>query len=145
MQGFIFMPHFTAARTLPTGTGSCWIRALRVKYTFRNSPYKHFWFGKLENLVNVVLFGKVNDRYGTNVNELCMKNTTPVVGTAGQEFLNRSKVQTSNDFLFAFSSLIQTRIHLRFGLYFDYFANLNSKSNDSHELQICTIRLMVQT
>jgi hypothetical protein len=39
---------------------------------------------------------------------------------------------------------MQTRIHLRFGLYFDYFANLNSKSNDSHELQICTIRLMVQ-
>ena len=28
----------------------------------------------------------------------------PHVGTAGQEFLNRSKVQTSNDFLFAFSS-----------------------------------------
>ena len=31
-----------------------------------------------------------------------------------------------------------------FGLYWDYFDNLNKESNDSHELQICTIRLMVQ-
>lgn len=84
----------------------------RETYTFRNSPYKHFWFGKLENLVNVVFPGKVNDRYGTNLNELCIKNTTPHVGTAGPEFLLRSKVFPGSEILFAFSSLMQKRFLL---------------------------------
>jgi hypothetical protein len=50
---------------------------------------------------------EVNTKYRTNLNELCMKNTTPHVGTLGQNFSYK-------------------------------------ESNDSHELQICTIRLMVQ-
>ena len=61
----------------------------RETYTFRNSPYKQIWFRKLENLVNMVFLVEVNNKYGTNLNELCIKNTTP---TAGPEFLLRSKV-----------------------------------------------------
>ena len=39
---------------------------------------------------------------------------------------------------------MQIMFQICFVLYWDYFDNLNSKSNDSHELQICTISLMVQ-
>jgi hypothetical protein len=51
-----------------------------------NSPYKQIWFRRLENLVNIVFLVEVNNRYGTNLNELCIKNTTPHVGTLGQNF-----------------------------------------------------------
>jgi hypothetical protein len=84
----------------------------RETYTFRNSPYKQIWFGKLENLVDMVFVVEVNNRYGTGLNELCIKNTTPHVGTAGPEFLLRSKVQNIFEILFAFSSLMQTRFQL---------------------------------
>jgi hypothetical protein len=116
----------------------------RETYTFRISPYKQIWFRKLENLVNMVFLVEVNNRYGTNLNELCIKNTTPPRGDAGPEFLLRSKALNIFEFLFAFSSLMQTRIQICLELYFDFVYNLNNKSNDSHELQICTIRLMVQ-
>jgi hypothetical protein len=50
----------------------------RETYTFRTSPYYQIWFRKLENLVNMLFLVEVNTKYRTNLNELCMKNTTPV-------------------------------------------------------------------
>ena len=43
----------------------------RETYTFRNSPYKQIWFRELENLVNMAFLVEVNNRYDTNLNELC--------------------------------------------------------------------------
>jgi len=78
------------------------LRRFTVKpILFCNSPYKQIWFRKLENLVNMVFLVEVNNRYGTNLNELCIKNATPHVGTAGPEFLLRSKarnIRTSSFF-----------------------------------------------
>ena len=76
--------------------------------------------GKLENLVDMVFLVEVNNRYsryGTHLNELCMKNTNSHVGTAEPEFLLRSKARNIFEFLFAFSSLMQTR--------FPYFGKLS--------------------
>jgi hypothetical protein len=65
-----------------------------------------FAFGNLENLVNMVLLVEVNTKYRTNLNELCIKNTTPHVGTLGQNFSSQVKSQTYFETLFTFSSLM---------------------------------------
>ena len=66
----------------------------------RNSPYKQIWFGKLENWVDMVFLVEVNNKSGTNLNQLSIKNTTPNVGTAWPEFLLRSKALIFFEILF---------------------------------------------
>ena len=63
-------------------------------YTFRTSPYWQIWFRKLENLVNMLFLVEVNTKHRTNLNKLCMKNTTPHVGTMGQNFSSQVKSKT---------------------------------------------------
>ena len=71
------------------------LRRFTVKpLLFCNSPYKQIWFRKLENLVNMVFLVEVNNKYRTNLNELCIKNTTPHVGTLGQNFSSQVKSHT---------------------------------------------------
>jgi hypothetical protein len=44
--------------------------------------------------VNMSFLVEVNTKYRTNLNELCMKNTTPHVGTLGQNFSSQVKSKT---------------------------------------------------
>jgi hypothetical protein len=81
-------------------------------------PYKQIWFRKLENLVNMVFLVEVNNKYRTNLNKLCIKNTTPHVGTLGQNFSSEVKPQTylnscpkiSNMFDFVYADRIYVQV-----------------------------------
>ena len=65
---------------------------------------------KLENLVNMLFLVEVNTKYRTNLNELCMKNTTPHVGKLGQNLSSQEKSKTYELQICTISLMVQMRI-----------------------------------